>query len=314
LGSFNEGHAHIIEIKRSAAIVDKIDSNKGNPRALWRTLNATMGVSVQQQEEMHTADEFDKFFSSKIDAIRAATANAPSPSFKDNHRSVMTQLVDVSDECVERLIMAAPCKHSDMDPMPTWLVKKCAVILSPYLALLFNESFKSSIFPASIKIAAVKPLLKKFGLDATDLKNYRPVSSLTFVSKLLERAVFVQITEYLESNSLLPSCQSAYRVAHSTETALLRTYSDLTAAADAGHIPLMALLNLSSAFDCVDHDILVNRLSREFGMAAPVTGWITSYLSDRKRFVKCVSVQTFTELRNTSRFGTLPSAISHIYG
>jgi len=224
--------------KRSAAIVDKIDSDKGNPWALWRTLNATMGVSVQQQEEMHTADEFDQFFASKIDAIRAATANAPSPSFKDHHRSVMTRLVDVSDECVERLIMSAPCKHSDIDPMPTWLLKKCAVILPLYLALLFKESFNSSIFPASMKIAAVKPLLKKFGLDATDLKNYRPVYKLTFISKLLERAVSVQITEYLETNSLLPSCQSAYRVTHLTETALLRIYSDLTAA-DAGRISLI---------------------------------------------------------------------------
>ena len=84
-----------------------------------------------------------------------------------------------------------------------------------------------------MKMATVVPLLKKDNLDANELINYRPVSNLSFISKLLERVVFKQLTEYLEGHDMLPERQSAYRVGHSCETALLRVHSDLIAAANA---------------------------------------------------------------------------------
>ncbi len=183
-------------------------------------------------------------------------------------------------------------------PLQTWLSKRCAVDLAPYLTTLFNLSLRTATFPASMKIATVKPLLKKINLDNCDIKNYRPVSNLTFISKLLERAVSKQIMDYLENNSLLPTCQSAYRVAHSTETALLKIFSDLTLAADSGQISLVACLDLSAAFDCVDHEILIQRLHREFGMAAPVTSWIASYLHDRKQFIKCTNSSSMLRTLN----------------
>jgi len=138
-----------------------------------------------------------------------------------------------------------------------------------------------------MKVAIVKPLLKKDNADETDMKNYRPVCNLSMISKLLEKLVSVQITAYLESQSLLPTCQSAYRAAHSRETALLRIHSDLVAAADAGRISLVAFLDMSAAFDCVDHSILIKRLSTEFGMANSVTDWVASYLSDRQQIIRC---------------------------
>ena len=92
------------------------------------------------------------------------------------------------------------------------------------------------------------------------LKNYRPVSNLTFMSKIVEKLVSGQLVGYLQSNNLMPRFQSAYRRHHSTETALLRVISDIVGAVDRGNVTLLGLLDLSAAFDTVDHTILLDRL------------------------------------------------------
>jgi len=112
------------------------------------------------------------------------------------------------------------------------------------------------------KHAIVRPLLKKSGLDANDLKNYRPVSNLSFLSKLLERVVQRRLQAFLDSNELMPSPQSAYRQHHSTETAVLKVYNDLLLTADSGLVSALCLLDLTAAFDTVDHDLLLLRLKR----------------------------------------------------
>ena len=104
------------------------------------------------------------------------------------------------------------------------------------------------------------PLLKKTGADPADMSNFRPVSNVSFMSKIVERAVAIQLTEYLSANDLFSRLQSAYRKRHSTETALLRVWSDILEAADEQRATLLAMLDLSAAFDCVDHTILLQRL------------------------------------------------------
>ena len=117
------------------------------------------------------------------------------------------------------------------------------------------------------------------------LKNYKPVSNLSFVSKLVERVAVKQLTDYLDTNGLMPLLQSAYRRHHSTETALLKVLSDALIAADDKKVTLLALLDLSAAFDCVDHDILLSRLQSRFGLDGAVLARIRSFLSDRAQCV-----------------------------
>lgn len=99
------------------------------------------------------------------------------------------------------------------------------------------------------------PLLKKHGSNADELKNYRPVSNLTFMSKLVKRVVLARLVRHLETHGLMPLVQSAYRRHHSTETALLEILSDIFAATDCQQMSSIGLLDLSAAFDCVDHGI-----------------------------------------------------------
>ena len=158
--------------------------------------------------------------------------------------------------------------------MPTFLVREFVDILLPYLTTMVNASLQQGRLPISQKHAVVTPLLKKPGLDASDLASFRPVSNLTFMSKVVERAVAEQLNSCLTDNKLLPSCQSAYRRHHSTETALLHVWSDVLTAANSRRVTLLSLIELSAAFDCVDHDILLERLRISFGLDDIVLRWI----------------------------------------
>ena len=129
------------------------------------------------------------------------------------------------------------------------------------------------------------PLLKKTNLDTEDFKNFRPVTNLPFVSKLIEKSVAVQLVQYIDDNNFDEKLQSAYKKLHSTETALLRIHDDILRTVDRGCTVVSLLLDLSAAFDTVDHGLLLPRLNTRFGVKGKVLAWFKSYLTDRSQFV-----------------------------
>ena len=145
-------------------------------------------------------------------------------------------------------------------------MKQVASELGPYLAELFNHSMLAGQFPATFKEAFITPAVKKSGLDPTDVGSYRPISNLSVISKLLERIVAKQLTDYLQSGDLLPRLKSGFRSGHSTEMATLRVLSDIMTAVDGRDTAALVLLDLSAAFDAVDHAILRRRLQTSFGL------------------------------------------------
>ena len=136
----------------------------------------------------------------------------------------------------------------------------------------------SQVFPTAFKEARVTPLLKKPTLNPAQVENYRPVSLLPFLSKTLERTVYKQITDFLSENNLYDLNQSGFKSGHSTETALLSVTESLRSARAVGLSSALLLLDLSAAFDTVNHQILLSTLS-ELGFSGTALCWLKPYLS-----------------------------------
>ena len=168
--------------------------------------------------------------------------------------------------------------------MPTACLIDCLDVLLPHITHIMNTSISSGHFPPIFKSAIVRPLLKKPSLDQNYLKNYIPVSNLSFLSKVLEKIVLSQLLDHLTHNHLLNPHQSAYRQSHGTETALLRIVNDILLGFDNDKVALLALLDPSAAFDTNDHSILLSRL-QTFGISGTVLNWFQSYLLDRGQSV-----------------------------
>jgi len=144
-----------------------------------------------------------------------------------------------------------------------------------------NASMTVRIFPDVLKHAIVQPRLKKPTLDPAELTSYRPISNLSFISKTVERVVAARFSEHMEAEHLLPSHQSAYRAHYSTKTAIAAVHDELVRNINSGKVSVLVLLDLSAAFDTVDHKILLEVLDRRFGVKGTVLDWLDSYLADR---------------------------------
>ena len=184
----------------------------------------------------------------------------------------------LSDKDVKSLIQNSALKTCPLDPMPSHLVSKCDALLQVITSIV-NKSLEAEHFPESWKEALVCPLLKKPGLDII-FKNFRPVSNLAFLSKLTEKTVFHQIHEHMVDMSLYPIAQSTYRENYSTETTLLKVKNDILLNMNKQHVTLLVLLDLSAAFDTVDHDILLTALNKQ-KLGGRAFEWFRSYLSGR---------------------------------
>jgi len=193
----------------------------------------------------------------------------------------LSVLSPCSEEEVRRLIMQST-KSSALDTIPTYLLKEMVDVLLPYLTAMVNTSLREGRLPSSHKHAVITPLLKKTRLDPDELKNYRPVSNLT---KLAERVVSSRLVSHLNAHGLMPQLQSAYRRHHSTETALSKVLVDIYGAIDRQQVTLLGLQDLSAAFDCVDHEILLRRLRHEFGICGTAFEWLASFLLGRSQQV-----------------------------
>jgi hypothetical protein len=232
------------------------------------------------------ANDFLRFFADKIIKLRDDLDNIstidsqPAVSTSPLVNSTFTEFKPLSLNDIVKLVHSAKATTCELDIIPTSKLKKYFTVIAPIVTEIVNRSLLTGVFPEIWKSAVVKPLLKKKGLPL-ELQNYRPVSNLTFLSKILEKAALSQIKEYIESNHLLPAYQSAYRKHYSVETAMLKMYSDLLESIDNSKVTIVVMVDLSAAFDTIDITILIQMLKDEFGIDCTPLRWIESYLSNR---------------------------------
>ena len=228
---------YVIKRARSDYYTNFIQANCSDSRKLFWSAKTLFDQEVDlnftgYHDDTKLANDIGKFFVQKMERIRtkldtAATTDS-SPSFEPPH-SNSAQLVSfkiLSQRDVKSLIGKSSKKTCHLDPMPTPLVVECLDAPLPVIFRMINLSLQCGTFPDDWKLADVKPRLKKTGAQAL-FSNLRPISNLSFASKLTERAVFAQTHDYLITNKLYPKAQSAYCEFHSTETALLRVKNDI---------------------------------------------------------------------------------------
>jgi exonuclease III len=287
----------LLRQKREQFWRSKVDAERSSPQQLWRSVDELMGRGRVPMTSDISADAFHRFFDDKVAGIRASTDDAPPPSFTAAPPGChLAEFRAVTTDDVTAAVRVLPNKQCESDPMSTSLLKDNVDVLAPFLVELFNRSLALGVVPAVFKKAFITPRLKKPDLDSADIKSHRPISNLSVLSKLLERLVAQQLLTHLMAFELLPPLQSAYRAHHSTETAVLKVLSDILQAIDSGDLALLALLDLSAAFDTVDHSTLLRRLRTSYGLGGTAISWFVSYLSGRMQFVRCGAAKSAATL------------------
>ena len=273
-----------------------IQENSSDHRKLFKSAK----FLFNQETDLHfpeysdntvLANDIGDFFAKKIECIRqdldsAATYDNPTSEPQIMPNVQLDSFKTLTEDDVNQIISNSSKKSCSLDPMPTHLVVHCLDVLLPVITRMINLSLQSGCFPENWKLAKVHPGLKKSKAEVI-FDNLRPISNLSFVSKLTERAVFNQTHDHLTAHKLYPKAQSSYRQYHSTETALLRVKNDILMNMNKQHVTLLVLLDLSAAFDTVDHTILLNRLRSSFGITGRVLTWFKSYLENRSQ---CISI------------------------
>ena len=177
-------------------------------------------------------------------------------------------------------------KENLYDPVPATVVQNNLDVFLPLLLKSINLSLSQGVFPNDLKHAIVSPIHKSSDSDPEAFSSYRPVSNLPFLSKLLEKSALLQIQTHLNQNGLCPDFQSAYQTGHSCETAVCRVVNDMQKMVANGKMVVLAQLDMSAAFDTVDHKTLLNLLCHKFCISGHVLSWLKSYLNGRTFSVK----------------------------
>ena len=283
--------------KRCLHNKSSLRASSGDTKTLFKKVNRLLGNEVKDlpnhQDSGALAENFKEFFGEKVSKIRS--------DIEDESTGTTTRISDedtpgydappapcsldgfscITEDVLQVMISKMSNKFCCLDPVPTYILKDCVSELSPILLHIINSSITAVQFPANLKQAVIKPTVKKQNVDRDILKNYRPVSNLPVISKLLERTIMDQLNSYLNLNDLHCPVQSGYRPHHSCETLLVRMTNDIRIAMQAGNIVIVILLDLSSAFDTIDYTVLLEKLEKDFGICGPALDWFSSYLHGR---------------------------------
>ena len=227
-----------------------------NAKTMYSTLNMLLNSTGKKLPACSSntvlSNQFACYFSDKVDNIRSELDEMGVTNELDNDvcdstmYKVYKDKCNISDECVlenfddvdeeevRKIIAKLPDKTSPLDSFPTWLLKRCVDTLLPVITSIINNSFRSGSFPRTLRQAVVTSLIKKPTLNPDLLKNYRPVSNLPTLGKIIEYPAVSRLKNYLQVNNFTETYQSAYKSSHSTETALLRVKHDVLKELDKG--------------------------------------------------------------------------------
>src|SRR5881296_1134558 len=283
----------LITASRSEHCTRRITESCRDPRALWKEVKNLLhsAESYKAASTPGLCHKFSDYFTSKILKVKQTVLNLSTQQPADSY---LNNFYPTTVSEVSKLLSRLPNKTSPLDYIHTSVLKSCSDAFAPLISHLANLSFAEGTFPSSFKEAQVTPLLKKTGLDGDDPANYRPISNLNTISKVIERLALARLLPHVAASGNFNPLQSAYRKQHSTETALVKILDDLYRIIDEQKVAVLIGLDLSAAFDTIDHDTLINRLQSVFGVTGVALKWIEAYLRGRSQYVKIGSERSLT--------------------
>ena len=275
----------LIRRTKVAVLSSKVLECKGDTKKLYQLFNSISGKKSdnpmpENQSDQDLADNFADYFMSKIQNIRDSLQNVPAYAPSPSCEYRLVQFKPLEPAQVKKIISSLATKSCELDIMPSKLLKEVLPEILPIITRIVNLSLVNGVFTDSWKVAIIRPLIKKLGLELIS-SNYRPVSNLSFLSKVLEKAALQQFMQYSDHHKLMPDYQSAYRANFSCETALVKLMDDLLWSMEHQRVTTLMAIDLSAAFDTVDHDVLLSVLNAKFGVTGNALRWFESYLRPR---------------------------------
>lgn len=297
-------HTQILADKKYyyGQLLDKAGLNSGK---YWRLLNDTMGRTKKgidrvyidgisydvAQNETFVANTFNQYFSGVTSNLAAGRAGYSDPLptesyFQTVHNSTPGSffMFPITPQEILDAIKSVSNKPSmGIDGIETSLIKNCSHSLVTPLEILFNSSIQQGLFPNLLKTAVVVPIFKTG--SHTDIVNYRPISILSVISKIFELIIKNRIMTFFLNNNLFSDRQFGFLPGRSTDDALFSHVTDITNSTERGNMTVALYLDISKAFDTVDHDILIEKLY-SWGIRGLVLDWFTTYLKGRSQVVR----------------------------
>ncbi|CAH1269734.1 KARS [Branchiostoma lanceolatum] len=279
--------------------------NNGSVSDMWSSLKSLLGkpnsgdITGMKDTEGNTktspldiAHVLNKYFGTVAETlaqnINKGLSHFSPLQFVRHYQSRFTLKPVSVDFVTQELLALKSDKATGLDQLNNRLLKSAAQEIAPSLTTIINASIQTSEFPEDWKKARLSPIHKAGDRDAPN--NYRPISILPAVSKILERAVHTQLYDYMTTNNILSEVQSGFRPGHSTQTAVHLLTERWYKAMNEGELTGAVFIDLSKAFDTLDHTILLQKMSR-YGIQGPALDWFQSYLTGRKH---CTSINGAT--------------------
>jgi hypothetical protein len=289
----------LLRVAKKNHITNELNIHKNNMKKTWQTLNHILGRNKAPKPPSHFCDtdgskisdpiqiatKFNTFFTSIGPSLASKIPPPTNTNFKTKSSSLEHSIFLSPTNDKEIIDITSTLKSSSscgQDGISSNLLKKIIPSIVVPLVHIFNKSLSTGVVPNNLKVAKVIPIFKSG--DKYSFNNYRPISILPAISKILEKIVYKRIHDFITKHNILTPDQFGFRPKHSTYMAINKLYDLITSSLDNKYHTIGIFLDLSKAFDTLDHNILKTKLN-QYGIRGVANHWIESYLDNRKQFV-----------------------------